>query len=161
MNINHNLISENDNNIYYTLIFSPNLIKTKSRRKNKDKIVKGYKLTQQTNLPNDPRMLYGTNDNDVAKFTIIDRYMEWTFNFISKKESVKFWEETKVYTLPRDIRIIMWQGGEELNLSKDKCAKSFAFSSSFFEVNPAKSVCKKILKANLITFASSPENKAF
>lgn len=97
-------------NMYYALIWNTTLSSKKKI------IIQGEKITRSTKLPKDPRILYGTNNNDVARIVKKDNWIEIKYDIMTQKQSVKFWTETDEYILSRDIRIIVWQGESELVL---------------------------------------------
>lgn len=97
-------------NMYYALIWNTTLSSKKKI------IIQGEKITRSTKLPKDPRMLYGTNNNDIARIVKKDNWMEIRYDIMTQRQSVKFWTEIDEYILSRDIRIIVWQGESELVL---------------------------------------------
>ena len=97
-------------NMYYALVWNTTL---SSKKKN---IIQGEKITRSTKLSKDPRMLYGTNNNDIARIIKKDDWKEMQYNIITQKQSVRFWTEIDEYILSRDIRIIVWHGDSELSL---------------------------------------------
>lgn len=77
-------------------------------------------ITKNTVLPDDPRMLYGTNSNDVAKIRNVGIWKEIEYDTITTKQSVKFWKEVDEYILSRDVYILVWEGEEYLELPNDR-----------------------------------------
>lgn len=105
---------ENDCNTYYALVWSTILSSKKKET------IKGEKITKSTVLPNDPRILYGTSNNDVIKIRNVEMWKEIEYDIATTKQTVRFHKEIKEYILCRDVRIIIWQGSEELNLPSDE-----------------------------------------
>lgn len=112
-------MQEVDNNMYYALVWNTAL-SSKTHKKAKDLIVTGKKITRKTRLPKDPRMLYGTSNNDIARIVKRDNWIEIKYDIMTQKQSVKYWTEEDVYVLSRDIRIIVWSGDSELSLPSKK-----------------------------------------
>lgn len=100
-------------NSYYALVWSSEV---SSKRK---KEIKGEKITRQTSLPEDPRILYAANKNDVAKIKTVKIWEEIEYDPVTTKQSVRFWKETEEYILPRDVCIVVWEGSDTLCLSED------------------------------------------
>lgn len=92
---------------YYALVWNDSL--------NKKMKVKGELITRNTVLPKDPRMLYGTNCNDIAKIRNIGVWKEIEYDVLTTKQSVKFWKEVDEYILSRDVYIVVWEGEEYLD----------------------------------------------
>lgn len=99
-------------NSYYALVWNDSL-KRKMR-------IKGELITRNTVLPDDPRMLYGTNSNDIAKIRNVGLWQEIEYDTITTKQSVKFWKEVDEYILSRDVYILVWEGEEYLELPNDR-----------------------------------------
>ena len=99
-------------NSYYALVWNDSL-KRKMR-------IKGELITRNTVLPDDPRMLYGTNSNDIAKIRNVGLWQEIEYDTITTKQSVKFWREVDEYILSRDVYILVWEGEEYLELPNDR-----------------------------------------
>lgn len=93
---------------YYALVWS-NIL-------NEQVKLKGKRVNQDIKLPNDPRMLYGTNDNDVFKIVKEVVHKKIKYDVFTTKQSVEFYIEKVEYVLPRDVRIIVWEGESELFL---------------------------------------------
>lgn len=103
----------NHRNLYYTLVWDTTL-------KEKKRVVKGELIDKNTKLPEDNRMLYGTNSNDtfVVKLeTFIDVIK---YDVLTTIQSVRFQKTTEEVFIARDVRIIVWEGSETINLSEDK-----------------------------------------
>ena len=98
------------NSSYYALVWKDSLDK-------KGKI-KGELITKNTVLPDDPRILYGSNDNDIAKIRNVEMWKEIEYDTLTTKQTVRYYTEVKEYVLCRDVRIIVWQGDEELRFFK-------------------------------------------
>lgn len=96
------------NSSYYALVWKDSLDK-------KGKI-KGELITKNTVLPDDPRILYGLNDNDIAKIRNVEMWKEIEYDTLTTKQTVRYYTKVKEYVLCRDVRIIVWQGDEELRL---------------------------------------------
>lgn len=105
-------MKELNSNMYYALVWNTSL-------SNKKQVIKGTKITRSTRLPKDPRMLYGTNNNDIARIIKKDNWMEVKYDIMTQRETVTFWKEEEEYVIYRDIRIIVWQGNDELYLPKE------------------------------------------
>lgn len=103
-----------NNKSYYALVWIDSL---KSKL---DLIIKGELIHKKTKLPKDPSILYGTNPNDVAKIRIVEAFEEIKYDVYTMEQSVKFWSESDEYIVPRDVRIVVWEGKDELNLPYDK-----------------------------------------
>lgn len=101
---------DTNTNMYYALVWNTTLSSKKKI------IIQGEKITRSTKLPKDPRMLYGTNNNDIARIIKKDNWIEIKYDIMTQRQSVKFWTEIDEYVLSRDIRIIVWQGESELVL---------------------------------------------
>lgn len=99
-------------NSYYALVWNNSL----ERRME----VKGELITNHTTLPKDPRVLYGTNNNDVAKIRKVSAWEEIEYDTLTTKQTVRFWKEVDEYILSRDVRIIIWDGRDTLCLPNDK-----------------------------------------
>lgn len=97
-----------DVNSYYALVWK-DVLKAKVE-------IKGELITRDTILPNDPRMLYGTNNNDVAKIKKIELWKEIEYDVLTTKQSVRFWKEIDEYILSRDVYIIVWEDSAILSL---------------------------------------------
>lgn len=93
---------------YYALVWNNVL--------NEQVKLKGKRVNQGVKLPNGPRMLYGTNDNDVFKIVKEVVHKKIKYDVFTTKQSVKFYIEKVEYVLPRDVRIIVWEGESELFL---------------------------------------------
>lgn len=102
-----------DTNTYYALV-SCSTLQTKE-----DIAIQGNVIHSDTVLPNEPRLLYGTNGNDVAKIRIIEAYKKITYDVFTTRQSVVFWEEIEEYDIPRDTRIIIWEGKDDLEIQHD------------------------------------------
>jgi len=96
------------NNFYYALVWSKDLTSEIE--------VIGEKITRNTVLPKDSRMLYTTNGKDLSKIVKVKTWKEITYDPLTTKQSVKFWDETEEYTLKRDVCILVWEGSEILSL---------------------------------------------
>lgn len=99
-------------NSYYALVWNNSL-----ERKME---VKGELITKNTVLPKDPRMLYGTNNNDIAKIRKVSAWEEIEYDILTTRQTVRFWKEVDEYILSRDVRIIVWEGEDILCLPNDK-----------------------------------------
>lgn len=98
-------------NSYYALVWNDSL--------KREMRIKGELITRNTVLPDDPRMLYGTNSNDIAKIRNVGLWKEIEYDTITTKQSVKFWREVDEYILSRDVYILVWEGEEYLELPND------------------------------------------
>lgn len=96
---------------YYALVWNDVL--------KKEVELKGKKVDKNIELPDDPRMLYGTNDNDTFKITKEVIHEKIKYDVFTTKQSVEFYVEEIEYVLPRDVRIIVWEGSDELLLPND------------------------------------------
>lgn len=99
-------------NSYYALVWSTTL--------DKDGYVKGKLINQSTKLPEDPNILYGTNNNDVMKVKTVEFEEEVSYNSLTTQQSVKFNKIVEEYILPRDVRIVVWNDYEYMNPKTDK-----------------------------------------
>lgn len=97
--------------MYYALVWCDVL------KRNVD--VKGSKICRETSLPNDSSMLYGTNINDVYKIRKNIIHMKIKYDILTTKQSVSFFVEEIVHSIPRDLRIIVWRASEFINLEED------------------------------------------
>lgn len=98
---------------YYALVWNTFL----NSKKNLE--IKGEKITKSTELPKDPCMLYGTNDNDVAKIRKVESWTEIEYDVHTTSQRVKFWKEVEEYIISRDVYILVWEGSEILSLPND------------------------------------------
>lgn len=99
-------------NLYYALVWNTTL-------KIKNKTVEGELLNKNTILPDDPRMLYGTNPNDILKIQSESFVKIMKYDVMTMTQSVKFHKKIEEVIIPRDVRIIVWENSELLNLSED------------------------------------------
>lgn len=99
-------------NSYYALVWSTTL-ESKGH-------VKGELMSQSTRLPKDPGILYGTHNNDVIKVKSVEFKEELSYDSLTTKQSVKFNRVVEEYIIPRDVRIIVWEGSDTLDVSCDK-----------------------------------------
>lgn len=89
--------------------------------KQKNFEVQGTKICQNTILPEDPRVLYGTNNNDKRKLKIQKMKEIVEYDKYSTKQTVRFAVEEEEVELSRDVRIIVWRGlHDTINLSVDE-----------------------------------------
>ena len=95
---------------YYALVWNTAL-------SNKDLVIRGELVSQNTVLPKDPRMMYGTNPNDVLNVRIEKIKKEVKYDVFTTKQSVRFIKEIEKIELPRDVRIIVWDDEEELYIA--------------------------------------------
>lgn len=95
-------------NSYYALVWNTSLDSNMKLR--------GTKITRSTKLPSDPRMLYGTNRNDVAKIRKVKFWQEIEYDPFTTRQGIKFWDEVDEYNLSRDIFIVVWEGEDRLSL---------------------------------------------
>ena len=93
---------------YYALVWSDIL--------NKNVELKGKEVNKDIELPDDPRMLYGANDNDTFKIIKEVVHQKVKYDAFTTKQSVEFYIEKIEYVLPRDVRIIVWEGSEDIYL---------------------------------------------
>lgn len=100
-------------NSYYALVWNTALSE-------KDLVIQGEVISQNTVLPKDPRMMYGTNPNDVFKIRIERIKEEIKYDVFTTKQSVRFIKEVEEVELPRDVRIIVWEGSDTLHIPYDK-----------------------------------------
>lgn len=105
-----------ENSMYYALVWNTALSPQIDKKKSKKIVIEGEKITRSTKLPRDPRMLYGTNNNDIARIVKTDNWMEIKYDIMTQKQTVKTWVENEEYLLSRDIRIIVWEGESKLEL---------------------------------------------
>ena len=98
-------------NSYYAIVWNTSL--------DTNMVLRGTKITRFTKLPNDPRMLYGTNKNDVAKIKKVKLWKKIGYDPYTTKQEVKFWHEVEEYKLSRDIYIVVWEGKDRIRPSED------------------------------------------
>lgn len=101
------------NNTYYALVWNTALSE-------KDLLIQGEVISQNTILPKDPRMMYGTNPNDVFKVRLERIKTEVKYDVLTTKESVRFIKEVEEIEIPRDVRIVVWEGSNILHIPYDK-----------------------------------------
>lgn len=108
---------------YYALVWDTAL-------KNGETLIEGTLVNRNTKLPKDPRMMYGTSPKDVQKVRI-EKYKQVTeYDILTTKQTVRFVKELEEYELSRDIRIVIWEGSEFLNVFTDYYR---VVSQDFFE----------------------------
>lgn len=103
-------MKESDTKSFYALVWNTAL------SSKEELIIQGEEIHRDTIIPDDPRMLYGTNNNDVARITKVKEWKEIKYDTLTTKQSVRFWKEIDEYVLARDVRIIVWAGESELML---------------------------------------------
>lgn len=92
-------------------------------------------------MPDDPRILYGSNDNDIAKIRNVEMWKEIEYDTLTTKQTVRYYTEVKEYVLCRDVRIIVWQGDEELRLPSNDYK---IVSPELFEINVVYDIKDKV-----------------
>lgn len=104
-------MDEYDVKTYYTLAWSTTLTQ--------DVYIRGKAIGKNTKLPKDPKMLYGTNENDIFKIKRVEYETEITYDVFTQKQSVRYIPIVEEFSIQRDMRIIVWEGSEELSLLND------------------------------------------
>lgn len=102
-----------DTKTYYALLWNTSLDLGREMK------VKGSVLCKDSELPNDPRILYGANMNDVAKIKRPKLWKKIEYDVRTTQQKVLYWSDTEEYTLLRDVRIVVWAGHDELWLPYD------------------------------------------
>lgn len=106
-------MKEKPNNTYYALVWNTSL-------EQKESIIEGELISKDTVIPDDPRVMYGTNPNDVLKVSIEHIKTEIEYDVLTTRQSVRFIKEIEEFELPRDVRIIVWEGSNVLHIPYDK-----------------------------------------
>lgn len=94
---------------YYAVVWESDLRK-------KSFLVKGELVTKKTKLPRDPRLLYGTSSKDISKVAIPEYKNIITYNMFTGEQRVRFERKSEEYILKRDVRIVIWEDCEEIDL---------------------------------------------
>lgn len=126
---------------YYALVWDTAL-------KNGNLLIKGTLVNRNTKLPKDPRMMYGTSPKDVFKVRL-ENYKQITeYDIMTTKQTVRFIKELEEYELSRDIRIVIWEGSEFLNVVTDHYrVVSVDFFEELVKIAPEKSGMEMIEQA--------------
>lgn len=82
--------------------------------------IEGKVIGSNTRLPTDPRMLYGTNVNDVMKIRNVNFKTELSYDVLTTKQSVRYIPIIEEFNIQRDVRIIVWEGSETLHIPHER-----------------------------------------
>ncbi len=96
---------------YYALVWNTALDE-------KDLVIQGQLITKNTILPEGPHMMYGTNPNDILKVRTEKIKEKIEYDVLTMKQSVKFIREVEEIDIPRDVRILVWEGSDKINLKE-------------------------------------------
>lgn len=101
---------ENNTNSYYALVDNELL------HSDKEVVIVGEIVHRDTELPRIPSFLYGTNPNDVSKIVQVVEHVSVGYDYRTTRQSVRSWVEVEELIMSRSIRIIVWEGSEELSI---------------------------------------------
>lgn len=100
-------MKEYDCKSYYALVWNTAL--------DDEVFIEGKVIGSNTELPKDPRMLYGANTGDILKVRNVEFKTEVTYDVFTTKQSVRFIPIIEEFNILRDVRIIVWEGSATLH----------------------------------------------